>query len=237
MFHRVECKKAAKAQLKGRWKIPVLSTLLIFALLAVMSASVAAIFADKINIHVDAGAGALRFGVHGPKESGPFSILIGLVMAAMVLAQKRLLYVMSKNPEPIYFSDYVDGLSQWWQAIRGIIWKSVWVWLWSLLFVIPGIVKWYAYSMMSYVMAEYPEMSARKAMNISKELTRGYKGDLFVTDLTFIPLAILCVLSFGIGSLWAFPYYQATYTNIYRELKRLALDSKRLSMEDFKQEK
>ena len=233
MFNRVEYKKAAKAQLKGRWKIPVLSTLLILALMTFLSASLASVVADKIDIRMNAAAGGFNFAVNGPKQSGIFSLLVGLIMAALFLAQKRLLYVMGTKSEPVFFSDWIDGLNQWWQAIRGAIWKGVWVWLWSLLFIIPGIVKWYSYSMMFYIMAEYPGMSARKAMNISKELTRGYKGDLFVTDLSFIPLAFLCLLSLGIGSLWLLPYYQMTFTNIYRALKQTALDSKRIKIEDF----
>ncbi len=233
MFNRVEYKKAAKAQLKGRWRVPVLSTLLTVFLLMFFSGALALIFADNINVNFDFVPGDFSFGVHGPSESGPFSFLICFVLAAFVLAQKRLLELMSKDPAPVSFSDFVDGLNQWWQAIRGCIWQSIWVWLWSLLFVIPGIVKWYSYSMMFYVMAEYPKIPVRKAMNISKELTRGYKGELFVTDLSFIPLGILCAISCGVGFLWVSPYYQATHTNIYHALKTFALDSKRISLEDF----
>ena len=188
MFNRVEYKKAAKAQLKGRWRVPVLSTLLAAFFLIVFSGALAMVFADSVNVNFDLRPGNLDFGVHGPSESGPFSFLICFVLAAFALAQLRLLEVMSKDPAPVLFSDFVDGLNQWWQAIRGWIWQSIWVWLWSLLFVIPGIIKWYSYSMMFYVMAECPKIKVTKAMNISKELTRGYKGDLFVTDLTFIPL-------------------------------------------------
>lgn len=233
MFKRVEYKKAAKAQLKGRWKVPVLSTLLSAFVLMFFSGSMALLFAGSINVNFDFVPGDFNFGVHGPSESGPFSFLICFVMAAFVLAQLRLLELMSKDPAPVLFSDFVDGLNQWWQAIRGWIWQTLWVWLWTLLFVIPGIIKWYSYSMMFYVMAEYPKIKVTKAMNVSKELTRGYKSDLFVTDLTFIPLFILCLISCGVGFLWAVPYYHATHTNIYHALKQFALDSNRISLEDF----
>lgn len=233
MFKRVEYKKAAKEQLKGRWSVPVLSTLLTVVLAALFSGGMFLVFADKFQANLNVGSGSVDLGLHGPKETSPFSFLICFVVAAFVLAQRHVLDLMSKDPAPVSFSDFVDGLGQWWQAVRGFVWKSIWVFLWSLLFYIPGIVKSYSYSMMFYVMAEYPKIGVRKAMNISKELTRGYKGDLFVTDLSFIPLLFLCVLSMGIGLLWFIPYYQATYTNIYHALKQIALDSKRISQSDF----
>ena len=233
MFNRVGYKKMAKEQLKGRWKIPVLSTLLAGFLLLVFSGALAVAFSDEVHADFSFGRGAFNFGIQVPDETKPFSFLICFVMTAFLLAQKRLFEKMSKSADSVFFSDFVDGLGQWWQAVRGLVWQCIWVWLWSLLFLIPGIVKWYSYSMMFYIMAEYPKIGVCKAMRISKELTRGYKGDLFVTDITFIPLFVLSLASVGIGFLWLVPYYQATHTNIYQALKQFALDSKRVLMEDF----
>lgn len=233
MFNRGSYKKAAKEQLKGRWNVPVLSTLLTVAMAAVFSGGMFLVFADSIQTNFNMGGGSFDVGIHGPKESTPFSFLICFVLAAFVLAQKHVFELMSKNPAPVSFGDFVDGLGQWWQAVRGFVWQYLWVWLWSLLFIIPGIVKKYSYSMMFYIMAENPKMPVRKAMNLSKELTRGYKGELFVTDLSFIPAFLLGVISCGVGFLWISPYYQTTYTNIYHALKQFALDSKRVALEDF----
>ena len=233
MFNRVAYKKAAKEQFRGRWKIPALTTLFILILISLMSGSLAYVFGEDLDMHVKTGAGFFGFSFSESDGTGPFSILVCFVAAAFFLAQKHLFELMKKNADPVTFSDFVDGLNQWWQAIRGLIWKYIWVWLWSLLFIIPGIVKLYSYSMMDYIMAEYPKIPVRKAMNISKELTRGYKGDLFVTDLTFIPLLLLSIVSCGIGFLWTIPYYQQTYSNIYSGLKQAALDSKRVALEDF----
>lgn len=233
MFDRAAYKKAAKAQLKGRWKIPVLTSLLIFALLSILCSALVAFFGDDITVNLNAAAGNFRAGVHGGPRATTASIFIAFIVAAFLLAQKRLFHIMKAEPRPVTFGDYLEGLGQWWQAVRGCVWRTLWVSLWSLLFWIPGIIKWYSYSMMVYIMAEYPEIKVSKAMNISKELTRGYKGDLFVTDLSFIPLFILCGLTLGIGGLWLMPYYQATYTNIYHALKETALASKRVSPEDF----
>ena len=233
MFERVAYKKAAKEQLKGRWKVPVLSTLLLFAIVFVFSSSAALIFPDQIHVNMQAGAGSFNYGVHGDRGPTIFTLFICAVAVAFLFSQIRLLERMFKNPAPVFFGDFVEGLGQWFRAVRGFLWKFLWIFLWSLLLYIPGIVKRYSYSMMFYVMAEYPKLGVKKAMNISKELTRGYKGDLFVTDLTFIPLVILCFLSMGIGFLWLVPYYQATYTNIYHALKEIAINTQRIKIEDF----
>ncbi|MBR5965242.1 MAG: DUF975 family protein [Treponema sp.] len=233
MFERVAYKKAAKAQLKGRWKIPVLSTLLIFAIIYIFIFAMALIFPDQIHVNMQAGAGTFNYGIHGDRGPTLFSLFICAIAVSFLFAQIRLLGNMYKSPEPVFFGDFVEGLGQWFRAVRGFVWMFLWVFLWSLLLYIPGIIKKYSYSMMFYVMAEYPKIGVKKAMNISKELTRGYKGDLFVTDLTFIPLFILCMLSAGIGFLWLVPYYQATYTNIYHALKEVAVNTQRIKIEDF----
>ena len=233
MFDRVAYKKAAKAQLKGRWKIPVLTSLLIFALIAILGFALVAFFGDDITVNLRAGAGNFNAGVHGGPRATTASVFIALIVAAFLLAQKRLFHIMKAEPRPVSFGDYLEGLGQWWQAARGYLWRTLWVFLWSLLLWIPGIIKWYSYSMMVYIMAENPEIKVTKAMNISKELTRGYKAELFVTDLSFIPWIFLCMISCGVGLLWFVPYYSMTRTNVYFALKQVALDTKRIKIEDF----
>ena len=233
MFDRVAYKKAAKAQLKGRWKIPVLTSLLLMAIVMVFVIAMRMIFPNQVNVDFSAGAGSFNYGVHSDSAPAIFSLFICAVAVVFVFAQKILFERMLKSPEPVFFDDFLEGLGQWFRAVRGFLWFALWVWLWSLLLFIPGIVKRYSYSMMFYVMAEYPKLGVCRAMKISKELTRGYKGDLFFTDLTFIPLYFLCALTLGIGSLWLMPYYQATYTNIYHALKDIAINTKRIKIEDF----
>ncbi|MBR5095702.1 MAG: DUF975 family protein [Treponema sp.] len=233
MFDRVAYKKAAKAQLSGRWKVPVLSTLLLSAIVMIFVIAMGLIFPDQVHVDFSAGAGSLNYGVHGDSAPTIFSIFICAVAVVFIFAQKVLFERMSKDPEPVLFGDVLEGVGSWFMAVRGFLWFLLWVWLWSLLFVIPGIVKRYSYSMMFYIMAENPNVGVCKAMKISKELTRGYKGDLFFTDLTFIPLYLLCGLSMGIGFLWFSPYYQATYTKIYHALKEQALNTQRIKIEDF----
>ncbi len=234
MFNRSDYKKAAKAQLKGRRLIPVLTTFLCAVILGIFGSVSAAGTADSAQVYSDFGANGFRFGYHnGSPFFTVFSFLLGCVAAAFFLAQKNVFCIMQKDSRKIVFADFITGLNQWWQAVRGFFWYGLWVYLWTLLFIIPGIIKHYSYSMMFYVMAENPKIKVTKAMNISKELTRGYKGDLFVTDLSFAGWFFLCCLSGGIGFFWLIPYYQMTLTNVYQELKQVALKTGRISEPDF----
>lgn len=114
--------------------------------------------------------------------------------------------------------------------------RNVYTFLWSLLFVIPGIVKAYAYSMADYIIYENPNISANEALRLSQELTRGAKGDLFVLDLSFLGWHFLSALTLGIlGILYVNPYVYTTHAAVYDSLKATAIQSGRLTWADFGQ--
>lgn len=96
--------------------------------------------------------------------------------------------------------------------------RGLYVLLWSLLLIIPGIVKSYSYAMTPFILADHPNLSANDAIEHSQNLMEGHKGELFVLGLTFIGWDILNVFTLGIGSLWLNPYKNATYAAFYREL-------------------
>ena len=91
---------------------------------------------------------------------------------------------------------------------------------WSLLFVIPGIIAAYRYSMATYIMAENPTIAPSEAIERSKALMDGRKGDLFCLDLSFIGWALLGALTAGIGYLWLAPYMTVSHAAFYRSLPR-----------------
>lgn len=90
--------------------------------------------------------------------------------------------------------------------------------LWSLLFIIPGIIKMYSYAMTPYILAEHPGMTATESITQSKQMMEGNKWRLFCLEFSFIGWAILTALTLGIGSLWLVPYMQTAYASFYREL-------------------
>lgn len=90
--------------------------------------------------------------------------------------------------------------------------------LWSLLFVIPGIVKAYSYSMAYYVKVDHPEYTATQAIDESRRIMNGNKMKLFLLDLSFIGWIIVGAICFGVGTLWVIAYMNAAYTEFYRDI-------------------
>lgn len=102
--------------------------------------------------------------------------------------------------------------------------QGLYIALWSLLFIIPGIIKAYSYAMAPFIMAENPEMTASEAISASQELMDGHKADLFFLDLSFFGWALLSILTLGIGDLWLNPYRNAAYAAFYRSLSYVSVD-------------
>ncbi|QNU68857.1 DUF975 family protein [Ruminiclostridium herbifermentans] len=113
--------------------------------------------------------------------------------------------------------------------------KAVQNFLWYLLFIIPGIVKSYSYSMVPYILAENPNIGIRRAIEISNKMTYGHKFDMFVLDLSFIGWWLLCVLTLGIGTIFLAPYINATKAELYLVLRDYALNTGICSHEELAQ--
>ena len=103
--------------------------------------------------------------------------------------------------------------------------QGLFVFLWSLLFVIPGVIMAYAYSMAIYVANDNPDMQAMDAIRKSRELMDGHKWDLFVLDLSFIGWIFLCLLTCGIGFFFLAPYMEMAHVEFYRELTEQATEA------------
>ncbi len=110
--------------------------------------------------------------------------------------------------------------------------RSLFTFLWSLLFVIPGIIMGYAYAMVPYLLAENPTLDYRRALAISKEMTGGHKWDMFVLDLSFLGWNLLGTLACGIGILFVEPYYLSTHAQLYIALRAIALDRGIISLSE-----
>ena len=96
--------------------------------------------------------------------------------------------------------------------------SGLFIFLWSLLLFIPGIVKAYAYSMVYYVKADHPEYGWRECLDESQRLMTGHKWEKFVLDLSFIGWGIVGSLCLGVGTLWVMTYMAATEAQYYEYL-------------------
>lgn len=108
----------------------------------------------------------------------------------------------------------------WGNVVLVMFLKNLFLALWTLLFIIPGIVKAYAYRMVPYILKEHPELSGTQAITLSRRMMKGHKGDAFVLDLSFIGWMLLSALTFGILHLfYVGPYMQATDAELYEAVK------------------
>lgn len=115
--------------------------------------------------------------------------------------------------------DAFAGFDDMWGAIKVYFLTHFFTFLWTLLLIIPGIVKGISYSFAPYILAENKGKSALECIRESKALTRGHKWELFVLYLSFLGWIVLGALTLGIAYIWIIPYMEATLVNAYNKLK------------------
>ena len=109
---------------------------------------------------------------------------------------------------------------RWMHNVGAMLLKDIFLFLWSLLFIIPGIVKSYSYAMVPFILADKPELSAKEAITLSRKMMDGNKWKTFVLDLSFIGWEILSVITLEIvGVFYVNPYIYSTYAELYGALK------------------
>ena len=154
------------------------------------------------------------------------SVLSGLILGLttlivgppLTLGLTMIFLGLTRDESP-EINTLFSGFSYMGPAILLNIMIAVFTCLWSLLFVIPGIIKAISYSMAYFVLADNPELSAKEALDESKRITSGHIGDLFVLYLSFIPWVLLGAITYGLALIYVVPYMQTTMANYYLELK------------------
>ncbi len=114
------------------------------------------------------------------------------------------------------FGELFDGFGIFFKIIGLNIVMGVFIALWGLLLIVPGIVAAYRYSMALFILMDDPDTPIMECIRRSKEITRGHKGQLFVLELSFIGWTLLCIIPFV--SIFVNPYYQITRANYYNVL-------------------
>lgn len=101
--------------------------------------------------------------------------------------------------------------------------RDVYLFLWTLLFLIPGIIKSYSYRMVPYILADNPDIDRKRAIKLSRDMTNGQKGTIFGLDLSFIGWYILGFFALFIGVFFVFPYVNATDAELYLTVREDAI--------------
>jgi len=144
--------------------------------------------------------------------------LVGIIVGGAVNLGHSIFYIKLIRGEYVEFSTLFSRFQYFLKALGLNLLIGLLVFLWSLLFIIPGIIAAYRYSMAFYIMAENPEISILDALNESKLMMEGNKMNLFILNLSFIGWSLLCFLTCGIGFIFLSPYINATVASFYDEL-------------------
>lgn len=155
----------------------------------------------------------------GSSIAGVGAILVGGLLA-FGLARVFLQLVRGQKQQ-IDIADLFCGTDEFGSLIVLNLLVGLFTFLWMLLFIIPGIVKSYAYSMAFYIKHDHPEYDWKQCMDESQRYMKGYKWQLFCLDFSFIGWILLGFLCCGIGTLWVVPYQNAARANFYENLKAI----------------
>lgn len=151
-------------------------------------------------------ASSFGFGIVELLIFGPFEL--GLAAIALKVVEKQDIKIEDM------FSGFKDFVKSF---VLGIL-IFIFVFLWSLLLIVPGIIMAFAYSMSFFIMKENPELSANEARKKSIELMRGNKWKYFCLMFSFIGWILLSILTFGILLLWVVPCMQTASAEFYKNL-------------------
>lgn len=146
------------------------------------------------------------------------SIMVGLLSVLLNAGYARY-HLGVRRGEEMPYETLFDGFSFAGKLILLSIVQYLFIFLWSLLFVIPGIIAAYRYRFAVYNLCEDPEMGVMDAINMSKAQTNGFKWQLFVLDLSFLGWQILCGLTLGILYIWIQPYISQTDIGYFQQIK------------------
>ena len=219
-FDRPREKAAARESMREAHPNPMLVTL-VYLLVAVAVGAVSA-YALGGGVRISLGGHmyyayetgtALASGV----LAAFLRILISLFTAMLSYGYLAYTLYVSRRQEA-GFGDLTLGFSDAGRVIVLNILIGLFVMLWSLLLIIPGIMAAYSYRLAPYILLDNPEIGAREAIRRSKELMYGHRWELFVCDASFIGWALLTALTAGILSVWVTPYQLVTYARFYDSL-------------------
>ncbi len=218
MWNRKDLKEKAKLSVKRNyWKAVFVS--MIFAGIFGGAGCAGSTASDKSNMALDSAGAVIG------------AIILLIIIAAILVA----FYELTVSPFEVgvskfrlnalrdtgNVSDVGSGFDvSYKRNVKTMFFRDLYIVLWGLLFIIPGIVKAYEYRMIPYLLADNPDMSKEEAFAKSKAMMNGNKWRSFVLDLSFILWGILGMITCGIvGVLWVAPYKQQTEAALYEALK------------------
>ena len=189
MKENKELMAEARASLSGNWGLAV-GTFLVYIIIV-----------GTLQVIPTVGS-VLALFIAGP-------MMVGVSMFSLSLSRGE-----SARLEQIF-----EGFKNYGTVLGAYLLMVLFIFLWMLLLIIPGIIAAIAYSQTFYILAEDDTIGSMDALKKSKEMMDGYKWKYFCLGLRFIGWALLCILTLGIGFLWLSPYIQISYAKFYEDIK------------------
>ncbi len=217
MSNSEDFRRWARNALNGRWLEAILAGIVIGFL-----GSGPSLLSTPIRINLDMSSNTIT-----EEQTGMFMILgmitlIWVVVLFVIGGALQLGYCLFNlnlvDGKPAQVSNLFSQFHRIGTGICMNFFLVLFEFLWSLLFIIPGIIAAYSYAMTPYILAEHPEYGALEAIRMSKEMMRGNKMRLFILHLSFIGWVLLSILTCGLGLLAVTPYMQAANAAFYREV-------------------
>ena len=194
-----ELRNEAKAFMAGNWKSAVIITLVNFLIITAF---------ELLNIGDSIVTKILYF-------VSLIAVLLplnyGYLMTFLRFSRGENLAV--ENLFAMFKGDYYKK-----SVVLGLL-VGIYTLLWTLLLIVPGLIKALSYALAPYIMIDNPELSAEEAICKSMKMMEGHKMDLFLIQLGYVGLGLLSMLLLGIPLLWLMPYYQVVYAKFYEEIK------------------
>ena len=213
MKQNQEYKNEALAALKGNWAPAVLATLVYYLLtLFLISPYEVAVFRTNSADIMGLMAASRWYGVFFLG----MILVIGPFLVGYVNSFKKLLV---EGDDRITANSFREGFKPYWRSVWAYLFRGILIALWSLLLVIPGIIKSLSYAMTMYIVKDHPELTVNEAIDLSKDMMYGHKYDLFYLYISFIGWYLLSILTLGIGTFWLMPYIQTAQASFYEDVK------------------
>lgn len=137
----------------------------------------------------------------------------------MLVGVKRYYLLSGVQKTPISEIMFAFKKEHYLNVVKTMFLVNLYTGLWTLLFIIPGIIKSYEYSMIPYLLAEDPTLNSKEAFRLSWEMTNGDKAAIFVLELSFLGWSLLAILACGAGVFFLNPYIEATFAELFLALK------------------
>lgn len=153
---------------------------------------------------------------------GPMGSLILGGPFALGLAQFSLSISRNENAE---LEQIFKGFNHFATALAAYLLQLLFIFLWLLLLIVPGIIAAISYAMTFYIIADDSSIGAIEAIDKSKKMMDGYKMKYFTLCLRFLGWALLCILTLGIGFLWLIPYMQVTTAKFYDDIREKPVEA------------